>query len=218
MHNQLNELNGYIQSNYTQLSNQTNISIGQLQNQLIIQIQTLETLMTQNIQSLNSSIINNELANQKSFTKLDLYLSDNISVINSKFKFQENVFDSRINGNVSNLINIIKFNSTNLEGEINQAKQDTFNQLNSIIQSLRQDVNAKAYSADVYNKDFINAQLNDLSFRIAQVQASSVYMQIYPGAVKYDCQTCGKHETECNCQYKNGYVVCNAQGCTPMIS
>ncbi|CAL6068541.1 Hypothetical_protein [Hexamita inflata] len=125
------------------------------------------------------------------------------------------VFDQRITGNVSNIINIIKQNSTKLETEINQAKLDTFTQLNSIIEQLRQDVNAKSYSADVYNKDYINLQLDDLRTRIASIQGSSVYLKAYPGAIKFGCQSCGRDgNRECGCQYRTGFAACNSQGCT----
>ncbi|CAL5983264.1 Hypothetical_protein [Hexamita inflata] len=99
----------------------------------------------------------------------------------------ETIFNQRIYGNYTQLISLLKQNTTNLENLVSKTKQD------------------------------ISVQINDLYSKISKIQSGSVYINSYPNAVKVSCSQCGHNDVECNCRYRTGYVVCDGSKCTGML-
>ncbi|CAL6076741.1 Hypothetical_protein [Hexamita inflata] len=191
---------------------------------------------TQLVSNLQQNVNVNIQSLQTSISTLSQKLTDNTNALDQRIALNYTSLLNQLKYNSTYLVNLIQSTNANTVGSltsiINTLRADvnqkvyisSFNTLQADVNnkayiwdlnSLRNTVNSKANAADVYNKDYINQQINNFNIKIASISASTVYLK--SAGSKTECDSCGANGHSCGCQNIALYKVCSGSTCTSAV-
>ncbi|CAL6051328.1 Hypothetical_protein [Hexamita inflata] len=188
---------------------------------------------TQLVSNLQQNVNVNIQSLQTSISTLSQKLTDNTNALDQRIALNYTSLLNQLKYNSTYLVNLIQSTNANTVGSltsiINTLRADVNQKVYiSSFNTLQADVNNKAYiwdlnsvksttnikvnSNDVFSRDYINQQFNDISNRLSKIQNSVVYLK--SAGTKQKCSTCGSNDRPCNCYNAAIYNVCSGSTCT----
>ncbi|CAL5980975.1 Hypothetical_protein [Hexamita inflata] len=204
----------YLSGNISQVKQDYTQLVSNLQQNVNINIQSLQT----SISTLSQKLTDNTNA-------LDQRIALNYTSLLNQLKYNSTYLVNLISSTNSNTVGSLTSIINTLRADVNQKVYiSSFNTLQADVNnkayvwdlnSVKSTTNTKVNSNDVFSRDYINQQFNDISNRLSNIQNSVVYLK--SAGTKQKCNTCGSNDRQCNCYNAAVYNVCSGSTCTSAL-